>query len=373
MTTPRTITVTREQLYAEVWSTPMMRLAKKYEVSDVALAKACERLDVPRPPRGYWIRLEFGKAPAKPPLPKRGAGIPEATEINPPAAQPAEPVCEFKPRPVAARRPASLKQCRPVLHATRAALLKWSPDEDGRLRGSKNAKGVFKLSVTRETLDRAQCILEGVIRACEAQGWKVVPGDEHPKMTVLDGEADVDLRIIEPVTVTREKHPEFSWQTNTYSPTGVLRLEIESYCTIGAPKAWNDSKDAPISDKLSEIVASIGAALAFERARREQWAEERRCREEREKIEAERAKAASAERARTEQLLKECANWRSAMEIRAFCEEVERRVDPPTNPAVTEQWLTWARHVADQRDPFLSGYFQHAVDAAAKQKAPSGS
>src|SRR3989442_3999545 len=67
--------VRREELYAQVWSEPMVRLAKRYGVSDVALAKVCRKLDIPVPPRGYWRRLETGWGPMPPPLPKARPGV----------------------------------------------------------------------------------------------------------------------------------------------------------------------------------------------------------------------------------------------------------------------------------------------------------
>lgn len=40
----------RETLYAEVWTEPVLVVAKRYGVSNVALAKACRKLSVPLPP-----------------------------------------------------------------------------------------------------------------------------------------------------------------------------------------------------------------------------------------------------------------------------------------------------------------------------------
>ena len=37
----------RDELYQEVWSTPMWTLARKYGISDVGLAKVCRKLDNP--------------------------------------------------------------------------------------------------------------------------------------------------------------------------------------------------------------------------------------------------------------------------------------------------------------------------------------
>ena len=51
----------REELYEEVWTTPMQTLAKKYGISDVGLAKTCRKLLIPLPGRGYWARKEAGQ------------------------------------------------------------------------------------------------------------------------------------------------------------------------------------------------------------------------------------------------------------------------------------------------------------------------
>jgi len=60
----------RAKLYEEVWKEPVLVVAKRYRVSDVALAKACRKLGVPLPQRGYWARIRAGgKVPPRPPLP----------------------------------------------------------------------------------------------------------------------------------------------------------------------------------------------------------------------------------------------------------------------------------------------------------------
>ena len=62
--------VSREELYELVWSTPMTKVAAKFSVSGSYMAPVCSILNVPRPERGYWARLEFGKAAARPDLPE---------------------------------------------------------------------------------------------------------------------------------------------------------------------------------------------------------------------------------------------------------------------------------------------------------------
>jgi hypothetical protein len=59
----------RSQLYERVWTTPISKLAAEFGLSDRGLAKLCERHNIPRPPRGYWAKLEAGQAPKKTPPP----------------------------------------------------------------------------------------------------------------------------------------------------------------------------------------------------------------------------------------------------------------------------------------------------------------
>lgn len=63
----------REQLYEEVWAEPMLKVALRYGVSDVALAKTCRILNIPLPGRGYWAKKAAGKpVPQRPQLPLWG-------------------------------------------------------------------------------------------------------------------------------------------------------------------------------------------------------------------------------------------------------------------------------------------------------------
>jgi hypothetical protein len=57
--------VTREQLYELVWAEPVRTIAAQNGILDVALAKACRKIDVPLPERGYWAKLQAGKSVTK--------------------------------------------------------------------------------------------------------------------------------------------------------------------------------------------------------------------------------------------------------------------------------------------------------------------
>src|SRR5438067_572247 len=61
--------VTREELYEKVWSAPTVQVAAELGISDVALAKRCKKLNVPKPSLGYWAKVEAGQKTEKTPLP----------------------------------------------------------------------------------------------------------------------------------------------------------------------------------------------------------------------------------------------------------------------------------------------------------------
>jgi hypothetical protein len=50
----------RGTLYDQVWSRPVLDVAKGYRISGVRLGKVCRALSIPVPPRGYWARARSG-------------------------------------------------------------------------------------------------------------------------------------------------------------------------------------------------------------------------------------------------------------------------------------------------------------------------
>jgi AcrR family transcriptional regulator len=63
------VRLTREELYERVWTQPTSALAREFGISANGLAKICDRLLVPHPPRGYWAGKE--RRDERPPLPAK--------------------------------------------------------------------------------------------------------------------------------------------------------------------------------------------------------------------------------------------------------------------------------------------------------------
>jgi hypothetical protein len=77
------ITVSREHLYQQVWTTPISRLAEGYGLSGNGLKKICRRLAVPVPPRGYWAKRAAGKKVKQTALPPPPDGSRSSVTITP--------------------------------------------------------------------------------------------------------------------------------------------------------------------------------------------------------------------------------------------------------------------------------------------------
>jgi hypothetical protein len=58
-----------------IWSMPMTKLSKQFELSDVGLRKICVKHQIPLPPQGHWTRKQFGKEVPRSEVPNK--------EINP--------------------------------------------------------------------------------------------------------------------------------------------------------------------------------------------------------------------------------------------------------------------------------------------------
>ncbi len=61
--------ISREDLYAQVWSRPMIKVAADHGVTGTGLKKICDRHVSPRLIAGYWAKLEHGKRVLQEPLP----------------------------------------------------------------------------------------------------------------------------------------------------------------------------------------------------------------------------------------------------------------------------------------------------------------
>ena len=166
--------VTRNDLYDLVWSTPITQVARTFGISDVALAKICKKLAVPRPERGHWQRVRAGHKVKPRQLGPKPPGVPD--EILVAESRRATPAVQAaKAQAVAAVDRAevrsNLRSAHPLVRATADALRNNPIKRDGALypRGTDT----LDLRVSKDTITRSLLIYDALIRALEAKEHSV--------------------------------------------------------------------------------------------------------------------------------------------------------------------------------------------------------
>jgi hypothetical protein len=366
------VTITRDQLYEEVWAEPMVKVAPRYGVSDVALKKTCRRMDVPVPPRGYWAKLEAGKRVTKLALPKakpttktsatiRGAPKPYAAEYR-----------ELDPATLAAERKATkpaivVKNRASRHHPLVAATI-----------GAKQSKGVaphkgypgpapLDVRVTTKSFGRAMRIMDALVTALEAEGCRIHTGWGHKGETAVElfGESiPIELRektrrvAHQPTRAELDQKKLYgwaSWREYDYEHTGELQIRLDTWMD-NLRRTWNDTATQRIEDQLDSVVVGIIALADAHRARTRLHAEEARVREEEERRHAEEEARRLEEKRLREQLLSWANGELRRLTLVGLIDRVERAAigEPCISQERLAAWLAWARSEAMAQDPITT-------------------
>jgi hypothetical protein len=155
----------------------MVKVAKKYGLSDRGLAKICARLDIPVPARGYWARKEAGQEVSPDSLPPVKEGQKNYLYYHPITLQPADPKkqeqeeCEKRPENRISVPDAS-RELHSLAASVSTALEKAKADESGILASEE--EWCTAIRVSKGTRDRAIRILNALFGAFDARGYKTI-------------------------------------------------------------------------------------------------------------------------------------------------------------------------------------------------------
>jgi len=356
----------RQELYKRIWTKPIVRLSKEFGISDVALAKICKKLNVPRPPRGYWAKLEFKKKVKRPPLPDITSSVPsEFVHFNYPKLEYEVKIDPAIQEGISLKRdiivPSNLDNPHRLVKEARAFLEHAKPSENGLLYERRCS--CLDVKVSPACLERALKIMDAVIQGFAAESFAVSvdSGLKDSNNASIKGEKVCfsifeDYRRIDHIPTKEEKtRPSWDIKKYDYHPTGKLSLNISVNGAYGTRKKWSDSKTGKLEEKVGKFIDGaifVSHVLKIERQKREEdhrnWEEEQRQREENEKRLAE-------EKTRLKELEQQAALWAKSEQIRGFAQAVETAVacrDMPDEQRMKfTTWIAWARKQANQMDP----------------------
>jgi hypothetical protein len=393
----------RSELYEKVWSAPMTRIAKQLGISDVGLAKACRRHDVPAPPRGYWAKLAAGHKPPQTPLPNPKLDVEVHFTIPNPDQLARKQADEHRRAELMSISDAPVKKQAPIVFATALEeahpLVKATHRYCGRLpnlieRAARNRgkgwintkpedrpppeqhgryhliyKGCLDINASLLSMDWILLFHATLLRGLSDGGMKIVRlenteatyarhrsgpvvemrlGDETFSLKFSEGYRRIRLSPSE----VAEKRKDSSWASEyETSPSKNFTLSIQG-TEYQASKAWQGTQEK-LQTLLDEIVRTalqlpaLQTQLRKERKAREadqQRAAEARAREQ-------RRNEAKAEQLKQAFLMMEMDA--RVQQLKSFLDGLEQRTNdfqPPYNERA-KIWLEVVRNELGARNP----------------------
>ena len=366
--------LSRQELYDLIWSKPAIKLSGDFGVSNVAVAKRCIRLNVPRPSAGYWASLAAGGTPKKKPLP------PTAAEIFAKEAQ--------KPLPKALPLPDSMTPLHPLAADLLRIVKKAELDSNKRARLYREPT-MPEVIVSKTLAERVAIAFHIILSQLEPLGILFRKSQSsYDSGFFKKGHDRLYLRIEEDIfdtTGTRRQVP--SWESNIHQSvaSGHLTFSLKTRRYGGHQIGqWFESAKVSLERVLSQIVTAMRqhylglqirhAQEAIEQAKRHaEWERRQREWEAQEIIRLQKEKErkhaealAMAAKARKEDLLKAAEWWQMSCGLIEFINECDRQWKCTGGELTAEQnaWLTWAREYACALSPFAASYPNPVNDGA---------
>jgi hypothetical protein len=372
--------ISRDELYALVWTTPMNRLGTKFGISGNGLAKICDRLEIPYPPPGYWAKKEAGKPVITFKLPPKRHDVPEWVDIEPTPRR-STPLAEAKASAEVASAavvaiPVSdrLDDLHPKVKAWLAEHKREQKEREQEHRKLARNERLWARPLLDELSQRDLYrfrVTNAIFKAVEKAGGKIQDTPITGKVTFLVSGRKVECSIVEKMQkpLVRPQGQAAKWtaypdhhQTGLQS-SGFLRVTITTYLG-GKQFQWIETPTKKVGEWLPEITgAIIGASEILAQLEREREESERRWRdEEARRREVRRQKELDAQR--WARFREKADNWGEHARLVAFIAELRQRLESEGDVEIGDrpvsEWILWAQTKADALDPFhdgLAGFF----------------
>ena len=346
----------REELYELVWSKPMSQIAEEEGLSGRGLAKICEKMNIPRPPRGYWAKVQAGQRPRKQKLPKWKPGVPMVHRrrvqnvVNQVLADEAHNLIDMT-------RSATVFAVDDELSGTHSLLERDIRRIDGGLRGRRGIHDVDIQILTPDVLRRAVGVMDAILKSLEAQGYEVqvIPPQDNAESSLTCARimgVDVPFGVDElqdtiktfvpynyPGIMQKEGRYEYSYEPNQKL---ALKIRLDGFAFSGMRRTWSDGDKQRVEDCIGAFIRGLiqvaGQMLQVERERQQRQRERE---EQRMVLQLARMRQEHERRLR-EDLDARLDKMRRADEILRLVAAVRRRHDEGAL-----EWLGWAEGVAE--------------------------
>ena len=338
--------LSRSELYELVWSKPMYKLACEVGLSDKGLAKKCAKHIIPRPPLGYWTRLESDKIPNRQALPQNDNPDLDIIEFDDRRDLPKLNVKDPRASILDGMEIEKISRRRlPIVADSKALFRRGVSDEYGFIRVRQDVQSL-DIRVTQGSLSRAHkifVVLDEMSKQCGFVGLHYAKhsyGDTQYSAISFDGES-AHISISEETKRRESKSKYGAWMERTYIPTGRLTLNIHNPA-YGRRTAWRDGKKT-IEQRLPEILtgmANAAKAILENRNQQERWHKQW---EENQRVQ----RMEIARRDGLNTLLDEYSDYTSK---KAILNKVTQDLSAQQRQENME-WLDWAEQFIEQLNP----------------------
>lgn len=373
----------RETLYGEVWKEPMTVVSKRYGVSDVALAKTCDKLKVPRPAAGYWAKKAVGKDAPQTELPTFDAP-PKITiqkQTRPPEEERIVPEAFARANEMVAREalddmrisvPLRITVEHPYVRNTRVLLEKRKGNTYSRDFGRVHAGGgeAFEVNIGPDSINRTLRILQSLCDAFEKRGIRLVPVGKEERYRSIEAqvfEEHIGFSIFETANKTKLLvKKDYSYTDYEYIPSGKLTIQIKAHYSESTCRTkWTDTEKKPIETRLNEFISSLYLSAAWEkeyaerrRRRDEEW---KRCEEHR----IEQLRLQRLDAIRIQNFVQGANDWLLHRDLTAYLHAVKKDLADKnwseTDHADIFAWVTWAEQFLEKTAPVINTHTIYAV------------
>lgn len=375
-------TYNREKLYQEVWAKPAIKVAAQYGVSNVAIRKICNSLNVPLPPIGYWAKLRAGQKLPKTPLPA-AKGVTERTgtktfdgiKIPDAPKQMLEFLAEVeREKVILAAEQIKMPDENAHLHkkitAYKSVVKEWNKKDtkpEGAEKGLKNYynRPPFLAGViSNETLPRVYRILDALFRQVESLGGSIDDDlslrirNEHVELEIVEAQNE-----IKHVLTRKEAQEMLIYEDAQRHNTWASKPQIRKYdyvfngrlrITIRKGRYFRDTEAANIESKLGDMLIELYEESEVVRLEREAREEAARKKEEEARQREERRNRYNKEVERITALENAAMDYETACRIRAYIQAVEIACYEKGMDNETAAWIEWAKKKADWYDPIVA-------------------
>lgn len=252
----------REKIYNEVWTESVVKVAKRYGVSNVHIKRICKRMNIPVPENKYWTNVYNGVEMPKTPLPEYNG--PDKLELE-----------SYGSKPVSIRTK-MLKKLSYLPKEERETIVDYChnllvPNEI--INPHKLVAEMTLTYVSDDMKERAIIFIDTLFKALEHLGYSIemrmqqlegtpifelVPHIGSGDITIPISIREIQKKVLHKPTEEELRNKElYDWNIPYFDTVYSGELMLEYIIENAEIKTWKDDEKKLLEEYIGEIIVDI--------------------------------------------------------------------------------------------------------------------